>query len=321
MYTLIILFVVILLLLLLFLPNITSKNININNKNIIDKTYKSPTELSIAVKQFHNNLQKKNKNSNNIKSKTIYRNGTFTDKIINYIKPILNNLINNLDKISNTNHKLNEIDIIIAQKYTDDSIKYTIDFFIYDLNNFKINRLITNFVVLNNKLDFIDLNFSNNHEPIPFTNETKTHNKNINTILAKKTENESLPFIEGIESNYKYTSLEKSPVDFSPSNCYPKSSDRNSWINPKNIKKYNVFPSRNVYNTWDEKGVQMIDSENKDNTGINSSTTLRPIVGNFNPSLIGLPRDNLGLHSQFNLSLGIPSFPTGHSLGSGHKSI
>ena len=186
MYTLIILFVVILLLLLLFLPNITSKNININNKNIIDKTYKSPTELSIAVKQFHNNLQKKNKNSNNIKSKTIYRNGTFTDKIINYIKPILNNLINNLDKISNTNHKLNEIDIIIAQKYTDDSIKYTIDFFIYDLNNFKINRLITNFVVLNNKLDFIDLNFSNNHEPIPFTNETKTHNKILIQYLQKK---------------------------------------------------------------------------------------------------------------------------------------
>lgn len=314
MYTLIIVFLLIILL-FLFLRNMNSNKVN-NNK-ISQSIYKSSNELSGAIKEFQQNLQKE-KNLGTLKSKKIYRHGTFKDKILDYIKPILNNLIKDLDKISNTNHKLNEIDIIIAETYTN-SIKYTVDFFIYDLNNFKINRLITNFVVINNKLHFIELNFSNNHQPVSFVNEKNTHNKNINTILAKKTENESLPFIEGIDSNYKYTSLEKSPVDFSPSNCYPKSSDRNSWINPENINKYNVFPSRNVYNTWDKRGIQMIDPENKNSQGINSSTTKRPIVGNFNPTLIGLPRDNLGLHSQFDLSLGIPSFPTGHSLGSGHK--
>ena len=263
----------------------------------------------------------KKKKLGKIISKIIYRNGTFTDKILNYIKPILNNLIKNLDKISNTSHKLNEIDIIIVEKYNNNSIKYTVDFFVYDLNNFKINRLITKFVIENNKLDFIDLNFSNNYQPIPFTNENNTHNKNTNTIITKKIEHESLPFIQGSDDNYKYTSLEKSIVDFPPSNCIPTSNDRNSWINPENINKYNVFPSRNVYNTWDKRGIQMIDPENKNSQGINSSTTKRPIVGNFNPTLIGLPRDNLGLHSQFDLSLGIPSFPTGSSLGSGNKNI
>ena len=46
------------------------------------------------------------------------------------------------------------------------------------------------------------------------------------------------------------------------------------------------------------------------NEGINSSETNRNIVAKFNPTIHTLPRDNLGLAGYFDLSLGIPSFPT-----------
>ena len=65
-----------------------------------------------------------------------------------------------------------------------------------------------------------------------------------------------------------------------------------------------------MYNKWDIHSNHITDHKTSTCQGLNSSAYNRKFIGNYNPTIHELPRDNFGLKSMFDLSQGIPSFPT-----------
>lgn len=277
-----------------------------------------------TIEQSIEELQKdcKSIDLQTLSSKTIYRNGTFHDNIIDKVRLLIQPYICKINKLSNTHNSINEIDIIILEIDKQGTEKYTIDFFIYNNHKYINTRILLKIIKQKDNIFLTNIQLANAELLRTTFSDKDTHNINTNNILSSTNDKDSLPYLTGYDNNYSYTKLEKSIVHY-PNKSYFQENAReaNKWIESYEIKNIDsdVFPSRKIYNCWDEKGIQLTDIlENKDN-GVNSATVKRKVVGNFNPTLIGLPRDNLGLHQLFDLSVGIPSFPTGNSIGSGSK--
>jgi len=72
---------------------------------------------------------------------------------------------------------------------------------------------------------------------------------------------------------------------------------------------------------WDTNGVQKNKLSNQCNYDYNRTTNELSLIPTNNPTVVGLPRPDKEYGWLFNLSKGIPSFPSGTSLGSGSKNI
>ena len=74
---------------------------------------------------------------------------------------------------------------------------------------------------------------------------------------------------------------------------------RNKTILPDDLNRIDSFPCNNIINIWNNNGLKWSEKN---------------IIPYFNPTVTGLPRDNEGLLGMFDLAVGIPSFPTSHSI-------
>ena len=285
-------------------------------KHVQKKYIYSNLIISKALK----NLGKEKKKIGNIINKTIYRPGSITIKIKKYISYLLNNIIMELNNLLDKHYIIHDLDVIIIEIDKNKNKKILVDFFIINTTTNVTKRLITEIIIKENKphVNFIRLSNAKYINSINKISPRDVHNIGINTVIKKENMND-LNHLNDLKNKYiglNLSSLESTDINYHLKNnsCQNVSKIRNNWIKPTQIKsikyKNNIFPNRKIYNKWDNKGIQSIDKISLLNEGINSSETNRNIVAKFNPTIHTLPRDNLGLAGYFDLSLGIPSFPT-----------
>ena len=251
-------------------------------------------------------------------SSVIYRPGTFNKPLLDKVSNLINPVINNINTYTNTNNVLHEIDnIVIETKGI--TKKYIIDFFTYDNKNYVKTRFIINIIETNDNVIVNNINLANSqYRSNIIQSDNKIHNIHKNTVISP---DQYLKNDNVLGNND--TSLEHSEVTYEHVNNGIRSLHMNEWIQPIQAEileqcNKSQFPSRKVYTEWTKQGIQYTDN-GLGTDGINSSDYDRRIVASFNPTVTGLPRDNFGLKSIFDLSVGIPSFPTS-GFGSGDRS-
>lgn len=90
---------------------------------------------------------------------------------------------------------------------------------------------------------------------------------------------------------------------FAEGNC-----QRNKWIDPldkpKNVKEW---PCSNYPFVWDTKGVPFYKNCNSEKGGVNSAYEERPVVPEYNPTIMTVPRNSGPNYWLFNLTRGDPA--------------
>ena len=277
------------------------------------------------AKNYNNLLLKQAINQMNFESKSYilsepdeilnYRPGTFNEKLLLKIHSILNPIINKINKLTNTKQILLNIDNVNTSKYNNNNTeKITVDFFVYDIKNYVQTRLICTIIFIDNKYNLNNINLSNSNYI-----ENKQKNESIRPDIDSSLIIKDSNFLKNdVKYDISKTTLENSMLKYGTKNNGILEKNMHSWIQPieaEKIEKSNkpIFPARKVKTEWNVKGIQPIESSIPvgiwDKFGINSSDNSRKVIASFNPTVTGLPRDNFGLHSLFDLSIGIPSFP------------
>jgi len=278
-------------------------------------TYYRFLTKKITLHSFINNVQKKivPKKLGKIISKTIYRPGLMTIKLKQDLNNIITPLINKLNCITGEKYIIHEYDIIILEKDTFNNKKYIVDFFIFNTTNYTKTRLITEIIIDNNKSIYINYINISNAKYLDKPTQIKSNNiHNIGTNFVIKSANVNDLNKQSFNKNLigiHQTNLENSNIRLPNNNgIQDPSFVRNPWI--EHITKKAHFPCRKVYNKWDIHSNHITDHKTSTCQGLNSSAYNRKFIGNYNPTIHELPRDNFGLKSMFDLSQGIPSFPT-----------
>jgi len=210
--------------------------------------------------------------------------GTYNDKLLKKISCLINPIINKINELSRDIYIVMEYKEIILSLDKNNNIYIFIDFFVYNVKHFnQKKRLLINCVV--NNLGY------------KYLNHIRLYNfGKIDNGILDKTVLETSKI-----TNYKNMKI----------SGYKK---RNAWILPDTLTNIKPFPCNNIINIWNNKSIKMVKYKGKKCYGINSSNFQRNSMPYFNPTLNTLPRDNLGLLQLFDLALGIPSFPTSHSV-------
>lgn len=288
---------------------------NISKKNIIQEQYTNP---NIIISKALKTLGKEKKNIGEIVNKTIYRPGSITVQLKKMISCLLHTIIIELNNILKQHYIIHEFDVIIIEIDREKNKKILVDFFIINTNTSVKKKLITEIILIDNTphVNYIKLSNAKYNKTTYKILPNDVHNVGTNLVL--KNENMLDLHLTEHKKNFigeNLSTLESSEIDYLPiSNSYQNiSTFRNKWIKPIQTSlnlDNNIFPSRKIYNRWNAKGLQSTDKKKCNNGGINSSETNRNLVAQFNPTIHTLPRDNLGLAGYFDLSVGIPSFPT-----------
>ncbi len=293
--------ILILILIIIFFPVVKKEKFQIEPVN-----YNKNMSTNILDRLNINRYIKTDK----IKSRQIFRPGTIDLNFKKTLTDLLNPIIKKINKISNTENILSDLDLVIFEKDINNREKYIIDFFTYDNKNYIKTKF--NIEIVDKNLNYIKLSNSKYFDDYSLNNPI--YNIDTNFVINNnnlKTQN----FLNNNLIGVNTSSLEQSNVEKNDNLNGYQSYDVNKQFEideVNNLYQQNLkaFPSKKILNQWNSKGVQFSE---KYGYGINSSCKERKIIPTFNPTITNLPRDNFGLKDIFSLSTGIASFPTAHS--------
>ena len=217
----------------------------------------------------------------------------------------------------NSNLILTNYKTIIVREGMEGNKHYLVDILVYDTSNDIMNKLTVDlFEFTQGNIHINSIKISNWH-----ITEKDLDSSNQDNMKVTETNN-----LDGVELN---NSLEYGDVTSLPDSGVNKKINvdtYNHWIVPKEsiIKTeegIKEWPCAVPSEEWDTNGVQKNKLSNQCNYDYNRTTNELSLIPTNNPTVVGLPRPDKEYGWLFNLSKGIPSFPSGTSLGSGSKNI
>jgi hypothetical protein len=282
-----------------------------------NEKFSSKKRSILNIQQAINEINKNTgfKNIDKKYKQTFYRPGSITINLKNKIKCLINPLIYKLRNLTSEHIVYHNMDLIQQNSDSSNNNKYYIEFFVHNLTSFIEIKLTTEIIIFNDEnihYNYIKIakgsNLYNSIKPI--SSNVYDMDKILNEI--KK---------DGLVHGEYYTKLNQSRYEsHSANDPIEKSNKRNPWyifpeINSLESKGINGLPCRKIYNIWNDQGLQLTERSNKNCIGINSATKKRDIIGNYNPTVTKMGKNNKDLHSMFELSRGIPSNRQSINLG------
>lgn len=271
--------------------------------------------LSEALNKINSGVKKHYQiQPNLIKSTNKYFPETVPKKIKASLDLYMKMIMARLNCQEHNNLILTNYKTIIVREGMKGNKHYLVDILVYDTTNDIMNKLTVDLFEFTEGTTHINsIRISNWHiteKDLDFPNKDKI------------SESDSL---DGVEQNntLEYTDVKSSDCDL---NKKINVDTYNHWIVPKEsiIKTeegVKEWPCSLPSEEWDTNGIQKNKQSTQCNYDYNRSTNELSLIPTNNPTVTGLPRPDKEYGWLFNLSKGMPSFPSGTSLGSGSKNI
>jgi len=111
-------------------------------------------ELPVVLNEYNSSLSKQT--ITKISKNTSYGKGTFTHKIREEVMPIINNVLNSINKLGNNRLKFMELDRIEKLEDAHNNRQYFVGLFVHSVDASVTNKLILNYYV--NSTDVVHIN-------------------------------------------------------------------------------------------------------------------------------------------------------------------
>tara|TARA_B100000768_G_scaffold89615_1_gene84100 strand:- start:385 stop:1293 length:909 start_codon:yes stop_codon:yes gene_type:complete len=198
-------------------------------------------------------------------------------KKADYLKKIIKQLINEINKKTNLHFRFIEFEHVIEQIFKNNSKRFIIDFFIHEIDNYYNRRLILDILDKNNEI-FIRKITIGNGKKID-TNLVELDNDNFDKKILN---DDNLKFENTIIGLYN-TKLEYSNTNLK--NSMERNRNFTKWIEPpKIVNKKKTWPCRNEGKWWDTYGVKNNQIPSLNCRGVNTSYTSSLKTSNFKPN-------------------------------------
>ena len=242
-------------------------------------------------------------------------NWTLNDPERDQIVKILNMIIKKLNRENNSKLYLSGIDQVSSEKQGDGSVRYVVDFFVHNLNSKTTKRIIVVFIIHNNIVKVVTINYSN---AMKYDEKSFSDYEHKNLILTDDNVGCSLNSTNHHIMGANEGSLEYSKFKSAGKKKVPTPTDFNKWILPKgtqtcSLDAVNNFPCRRQSKCWNSDGVHFTECESCDCFGIKSHGKQLESRPYENPTVNKLETEFADNHWLFDLSKGISSFPHGSS--------
>ena len=264
------------------------------------------------LEEINHQIKKKYRiNKNDIKNTKVFYSETMPQKLKLFLNNVVKTVLDKINNMGNTNYNLINYETVIIQEGKEGSKRYLTDYFIYQTKDDIMIKLLIDFFEFNdNKL---------------FVNSITISNDYINKCSLDNLDNHIKPKYKDIEDK---TDLEYSYIKTTHYEISNSKKLFNPWIIPDEVENLYIngekgWPCAKPSQEWDTNGIEKTQPSKEGRNcrgGYNYATKSRNIVPNQNPTVTGLSKDTK-YSWLFNLFRGIPSFPTGSSLGSGSKNI
>jgi hypothetical protein len=270
--------------------------------------------LSDSLNKINNEVKKHYQiQPNLIKSTNKYFPETVPKDVTEKLEQFMKIVMSRLNCQENNNLILTNYKTIIVREGMKGNKHYLVDILVYDTSNDIMNKLTVDLFEFSNGIPHINsIRISNWH----ITEKDLDYPNKINTQAYN---------LDGVEQNntLDYTNIKTNEDDL---NKKINIDSYNNWIVPKeSIVKteegVKEWPCALPSEEWDTNGIQKNKISKQCNYDYNRSTNELSLIPTNNPTVIGLPRPDKEYGWLFNLSKGIPSFPSATSLGSGSKNI
>lgn len=268
-------------------------------------------KIEDVLYRINSTIKRKYKiNSNDVKTTNLYYKETVPNDVKRFLDNNIEVIINKINAMGNNNYIIMNYETIIVQEGTSNSKHYLTDVFIYQTKKDIMTKLLVDLFEFNdNKVYVNNVTISNSH-----IDKCDLDSSKKNDEVNYKDNNE--------ETQLDYSFLDTNIIEISNNE-----KSFNPWILPEKVNELRSegvegWPCGKSSDEWDTYGIQK-NKPSQDKLecrdGYNKATQSRNIVPQQNPTVIGLPKKTQ-YSWLFNLFRGIPSFPTGSSLGSGSGS-